>query len=81
MCISCTFPLVLGLPWGLSLGPLFHLPLPTRCDVRVLDPIDAPAFGAPDDPRAADALYDAVTTGMQAAMTEMASKRRWPVIG
>ena len=76
-----TFPLVLGLPWGLSLGPLFHLPLPTRCDVRVLDPIDAPAFGDPDDPCAVDRLYDAVTSRMQAAMTEMASKRRWPVIG
>ena len=76
-----TFPLVLGLPWGLWLGPMFHLPLPTRCDVRVLEPIDAPAFGREDDPAAVDALYDEVTGQMQAAMTDMASKRRWPVLG
>jgi 1-acyl-sn-glycerol-3-phosphate acyltransferase len=76
-----TFPLVLGLPWGLWLGPLFHLPLPTRCDVRVLDAIDAPAFGAEDDPAAVSALYDAVTGRMQEAMTDMASRRRWPILG
>jgi len=76
-----TFPLVLGLPWGLWLGPLFHLPLPTRCDVRILDAIDASAFGTEDDPAAVDALYEEVTGKMQAALTDMASKRRFPVLG
>ena len=76
-----TFPLVLGLPWGLWLGPLFHLPLPTRCDVRVLDPIDAPSFGAEEDPAAVEALYDEVTGRMQTALSDMGSKRRFPVLG
>ncbi|MBM4371046.1 MAG: glycerol acyltransferase, partial [Deltaproteobacteria bacterium] len=76
-----TFPLVLSLPWGLSLGPLFHLPLPTRCDVRFLDPIDPAAFGPPGDEAAAEALYEAVTGAMQGALTEMGARRQWPVIG
>jgi len=76
-----TFPLVAGLPWGLWLGPMFHLPLPARCDVRILDPVDAPSFGAETDDDAVDALYDVVTARMQAAMTDMASTRRWPVLG
>jgi len=76
-----TFPLVAGLPWGLWLGPMFHLPLPARCDVRILEPVDAPSFGAEHDEDAVVALYDEVTGRMQAAMTDMASRRRWPVLG
>ncbi|MFH1530080.1 MAG: 1-acyl-sn-glycerol-3-phosphate acyltransferase [Pseudomonadota bacterium] len=76
-----TFPLVVGLPWGLWMGPLFHLPLPTRCDVRILDTIDTTTFGAEDDPAAVDALYDEVTGRMQATLTDMGSKRRFPVLG
>lgn len=76
-----TFPLFLGLPWGVGVGPLFHLPLPSKSVIRFLAPIDTAAFGDADDPGAVLSLYDEVTAAMQLAMNEMALKRRVPVLG
>lgn len=75
-----TFPLFIGLPWGIGLGPLFHLPLPSKCGVQFLDPVPVePA--APDDEEAVKDLYIRVTSKMQAAMYEMQEKRLLPVLG
>jgi 1-acyl-sn-glycerol-3-phosphate acyltransferase len=78
-----TFPLFLGLPWGVGIGPIFHLPLPSKCKVRVLDPITTAEYGpeAEHDEAALTELYEKVTGAMQRALTEMAAERRWPVLG
>ena len=78
-----TFPLFLGLPWGVGLGPLFHLPLPSKCVIRFLDPVPVPqvAPGEVVDPDAVDDLYVRVTSKMQAALYELAEQRRLPVLG
>ncbi|HIK44688.1 MAG TPA: 1-acyl-sn-glycerol-3-phosphate acyltransferase [Leptolyngbyaceae cyanobacterium M65_K2018_010] len=49
-----TFPLYLGLPWGLALGPLPNIPLPVPLHTRVCAPITFSRYG----PAAAhDAAY------------------------
>lgn len=80
---SDTWPLVLGLPWGLSLGPLFHLPLPVGCRTEVLDPIDvAPYAQSPDRDAAIEDLFQRIESSMQEAMDRLAAERRthrWPL--
>ncbi len=78
-----TFPLFLGLPWGLGVGPIFHLPMPSKCKVQVLDPISTAEYGpeGENDDAVLQELYDKVTGAMQTALTSMAAERKWPVIG
>jgi 1-acyl-sn-glycerol-3-phosphate acyltransferase len=78
-----TFPVFVGLPWGLGIGPLFHLPLPSKCKVQVLDPITTAEYGpeAENDPQALKELYHKVTGAMQRELTKMAAQRRFPVLG
>ena len=78
-----SFPLILSLPWGLSLGPVFHFPLPAKLTLTVGDPIPVDAFPpeAADDPEAVQRLYDQVAAAMQGIMDEVAGKRRFPIIG
>jgi 1-acyl-sn-glycerol-3-phosphate acyltransferase len=68
-----TFPVFLGLPWGLGVGPLFHLPLPVKCAVRFLEPIEV-ARDASGDAAAVDDLYVRVASRMQAALYEMGER-------
>jgi 1-acyl-sn-glycerol-3-phosphate acyltransferase len=78
-----SFPVVLGLPWGLSVGPLFHLPLPAKITLTIGAPItvaDLPPASA-DDPAVVQALYDRVAAEMQRIMDGAASARRWPILG
>ncbi len=78
-----TFPLFLGLPWGIAMGPLFHLPLPAKSQVRFLDPIPLDQYTATDvnNEQALDEIYQRVITTMQEAVTELAAKRKYPIIG
>ncbi len=78
-----TFPLILSVPWGLTLGPIMHLPLPAKCSVRLLEAIPVDSYGpeAADDPAVVDALYEQVHATMQANLSEMGARRRFPVLG
>lgn len=74
-----TVPIMLGLPFGLHVGPMPHLPLPAKISIRFLEPIDLhERFG--DDPDLSD-VYDVITGLMQDTLTEMQHARRLPVIG
>jgi len=78
-----TWPLMVGLPWGVFFGPMFHLPLPAKSVVRFLEPVDLSGY-SPDDanePAALKEIYRDVTGRMQRAMDEISSKRRFPVLG
>lgn len=73
------FPIGVGAPFGLVPAPLNLVPFPTKITTRVLDPIDIEAEFGPD-PDFAE--VDEVVRGrMQDALTEMARKRRFPVLG
>ena len=72
-------PIVVGAPWGLTMGFPPPVPLPTKIVTRFLDPIDPVAeLGSEPDPAALDAL---VRARMQAALDELAAERRFPVLG
>lgn len=73
-------PISVGFPFGLSV--LFfppNLPLPTKVVTQVLEPIDVAArYG--DDPDV-DEVDNHVRAVMQAALDQLASERRFPVLG
>lgn len=71
---SDTWPLYLGLPWGVALGPLPHLPLPVRCVTEVLEPIPTARDPAPED-RAVRGLYDLVVRRLQEGVDRLAIER------
>ncbi|MCV7101300.1 acyltransferase family protein [Mycobacterium palustre] len=72
-------PLSIGFPFGLSAVIPPNLPLPTKIVTQVLDPIDVEAeFGADPD---FDEVDEHVRSVMQAALTELAGKRRFPILG
>jgi len=80
---SETCALFLGLPWGLGFGPIFHMPLPAKSQVRFLESVSLNGYG-PDDignEKALKEIYDTVTGRMQAAVDEISAARKLPVLG
>jgi 1-acyl-sn-glycerol-3-phosphate acyltransferase len=72
-------PVSLGFPFGLTFMFPPNLPLPSKIVTAVLEPIDIAAqFGPDPDVDDVDAYVRAV---MQAGLTELASKRRLPILG
>lgn len=72
-------PVTFGFPFGLTLAFPPNLPLPTKIETTVLDPIHVrEEFGDDYDVAEVDAL---VRSRMQAALDELASRRRFPVLG
>lgn len=81
---SDSFPLFFALPWGVALGPMFHLPIPAKLVVEVGEPIDLREQlqgEDPDDPRTLRRLSELVQGRVQQMMDRQAAKRRFPVIG
>lgn len=61
------FPIYLGLPWGLAVGPLLNFPLPVQIHTRVCAPIIFERYGreAARDRAYVDACYHHVHSQMQ----------------
>lgn len=61
------FPIYLGLPWGLSIGPLPNIPLPVQIHTRVCAPIAFERYGraAASDRDYVDVCYEKVRSQMQ----------------
>ncbi|GFG51273.1 glycerol acyltransferase [Mycolicibacterium agri] len=72
-------PISFGFPFGFSMIFPPNVPLPTKIVTQVLDPIDVvKEFGDNPDIDAVDAHVRHV---MQAALDELADKRRFPILG
>ncbi|HMD56550.1 MAG TPA: 1-acyl-sn-glycerol-3-phosphate acyltransferase [Solirubrobacteraceae bacterium] len=73
-------PISLALPWGLDIGDfLGHIALPAKITIQVLEPIRLhERFGTNPD---VDEVYETITALMQRTLDDLASERRWPVIG
>ena len=67
------FPIYLGLPWGLSLGPLPNIPLPVQIRTRVCAPIVFERYGreAASDRDYVDACYEQVCSQMQQELDDL----------
>jgi 1-acyl-sn-glycerol-3-phosphate acyltransferase len=73
-------PIVIGPPWGLSIGDLLpRIPLPAKITSEVLPPIELREEFGPDPDL--DEVYDEITGRMQDVLDGLAAERRFPVIG
>lgn len=73
------FPISFGFPFGLTAIVPLSIPLPTKIVTQMLDPIDIEAeFGPDPDIAEVDAE---VRRRMQETLDELASQRRFPVLG
>jgi 1-acyl-sn-glycerol-3-phosphate acyltransferase len=77
-----SIPLALAFPVGLTPGGLGAIPLPSRVRVRVLRKIelDEPPEAAQDD-AVVERCFERVRATMQRQLDDLASHRRWPVLG
>jgi 1-acyl-sn-glycerol-3-phosphate acyltransferase len=76
---STILPISFGVPFGLSMLLPVNVPLPTKIVTRVLPPIDVVSrFGENSDIHEVDAHVRRV---MQEALDDLASARRFPVVG
>jgi len=80
---SKSFPISLALPWIISVGPIFHLPLPARCEIEILPPIFPKDIlnDSMSENEKIDRIYNELTSRLQEKMDEYKSRRRFPVIG
>ncbi|WP_414549956.1 lysophospholipid acyltransferase family protein [Anabaena sp. CCY 0017] len=67
------FPIYLGLPWGLAIGPLPNIPLPAPIHTRVCKPIVFERYGreAACDRHYVNECYELVVTQMQQELDEL----------
>jgi 1-acyl-sn-glycerol-3-phosphate acyltransferase len=67
------FPLYLGMPWGLAIGPLPHIPLPTQIHFRICPPVIFDRYGpeAARDPDYVAACYEQVCLQMQQSLDQL----------
>ncbi|MFT7624240.1 MAG: 1-acyl-sn-glycerol-3-phosphate acyltransferase [Myxococcota bacterium] len=78
-----TFPISLGFPFGLYVGPVpSPLPFPARIETEVLEPVrlDGLRPEAADDPEVVHRIYTEVMARMQAGMDRLSANRR-PLFG
>ena len=74
---SESFPIFLGLPWGIGVGPIFHFPLPAKMDIEVGPPIPVDGYppDAAEDPVLVEALYHRVVETLQEMMDRRVAAR------
>jgi 1-acyl-sn-glycerol-3-phosphate acyltransferase len=72
------FPIYLGLPWGLALGPMPHIPWPVQIHTRVCEPIVFDRYGrqAASDLAYVDGCYRTVVDQMQQALDKLVRECR-----
>ncbi len=77
-----SLPLTLSFPFGLGLAGIPSIPLPAKVRIRVLPKIelDEPPSAAGDRARV-ERCFEHVRALMQRALDELASRRRWPLLG
>lgn len=71
------FPVYLGLPWGLSFGPLPNIPFPMPIQTRVCPPIVFERYGvaAARDRTYVTACYEMVQAQMQQALDALVDSK------
>lgn len=73
-----SWPVFVGLPWGVGVGPLFHLPLPVKLSVDVGEPISLDGYAADqaEDPAVVRSIYEVVLATLQGMMDQRVARRR-----
>jgi 1-acyl-sn-glycerol-3-phosphate acyltransferase len=70
------FPVYLGLPWGIGIGPLFNFPLPAKIHLRICSPIVFENYGrkVSCDQQYVQYCYDIVETKMQLELDKLVNE-------
>ena len=73
------FPITLCLPWGITFGPAYYLPVPVRMHLRALPPVSWPSLPpeAADDEATVWRCREQVRQTMQDALDEMTREGRY----
>lgn len=80
---SKAFPISLALPWVISIGPIFHFPLPAKCQIEILPPIYPEEIlnGSMTTEQKVDNIYKELVNRLQNKMDEYKKSRRLPLVG
>lgn len=67
------FPIYLGLPWGIGVGPIPNIPFPVQIETRVLPPIYFPRYGldAARDRTYVQDCYEQVYSKLQMGLDQL----------
>ena len=73
----------IALPFGVSIGPTFHFPLPAKSTIEIGEPFRPSEIVSShaSAKNKVDAVYDDTIHRIQAMMDVQASKRKFPIIG
>jgi len=75
-------PLVLSFPFGLTPAGIFSIPLPSKIRIRVLPRIELhEPPGAANDEATVERCFEHVRRTMQDGLDDLASRRRWVLLG
>ncbi len=80
---SKAFPISIALPWIIAIGPIFHLPLPAKCQIELLPPIyptDITKESMSEEEKT-NIIYDEVVNRLQQKMDDYAKRRKLPIFG
>lgn len=72
-----TFPIYLGLPWGISFGPLPHIPIPVKIHTRICPPIRFERTGskALKDHSYVETCFQQVKSQMQQSLDKLTEEQ------
>lgn len=76
---TAVLPIILAIPWGVTIGFVPYVPLPTQTTIAIGEPITWPHLTpeAADDPDAVAGAYEDVRTRMQATLDRLDEGRRF----
>jgi len=77
-----SMPLVFTIPWGVVVGPVPSVPIPTKVTLQVCEPMAWSHLGPQDaeNPEVVDRCYAEITTRMQSALDDLAEEHPYPIL-
>lgn len=76
------FPILLQVPWGVSLFGMPSIPLPAKITVQICEPLDWSHLSPKkaDDPETVQRCYQEITAVMQRTLDELVEENPYPVL-
>jgi len=77
-----SMPLVFTIPWGVVLGPVPSIPIPTKVTLQVCEPMDWGHLGPEDaeNPEVLDRCYEEILSVMQSTLDDLAKEFPYPIL-
>jgi len=77
-----SMPLVFTIPWGVVLGPIPSIPIPTKVTLQVCEPMDWSHLGPEDaeNPEVLDRCYEEILSAMQSTLDDLAKEFPYPIL-